>query len=274
MKGLSNHFNQILSNAPNMPLSRPRSVLRITPYVNAARDHLTAKNIGGVQNKKKDMGMSDMFAWKNSNWATKGNANAVLPELDAQTSGLVAGTKVATKSGWAPVETIQTGQKVLTFDGGFQTVIAVTRHVLIANTNDAAAYPMTVPSGALGNLEVMTILPHQPVMIESDMAEEMTGDPFALIPASTLGGVRGIIQARPSSHIEVIELYFAQDEIVFANIGALFLCRKKADLMSDMGTTDYEVLPIETARDLTDCLAAEGKNASRSTTSTATAARG
>lgn len=198
-----------------------------------------------------------MFAWKNSDWTANTNTETALQELDAQTSGLVAGTKVATKSGWAAVETIKAGQQVLTFDGGLQTVVAVTRHVLIANTNDVAAYPMSVPSGALGNLEEMTILPHQPVLIESDLAEEMTGDPFALISASALEGVRGIIQIRPSSYVEVIELHFAQDEIVFANIGALFLCRAKADLMSDMGASDYCVLPDELAHDLVDCLAME-----------------
>ena len=196
-----------------------------------------------------------MFAWKNTTWKKTAETEAALPELDARTSGLVSGTKVATKAGWTFVENVQVGQQVLTFDGGLQTVVALTRHVLIANTNDIASYPMTVPAGALGNIEKMTILPNQPVMIESDLAEEMTGDPFALVPATSLIGVRGIVQERPASHIEVIQLHFAQDEIVFANIGALFLCRAQADLMSDMGQSNYEILPVDQAKDLTDCLA-------------------
>ncbi len=195
-----------------------------------------------------------MFAWKNTAWTATNNAETALPELDANTSGLVAGTKVATKAGWAAVETIQVGQQVLTFDGGLQTVIALTRHVLVANTNDVASFPMSVPAGALGNLEAMTILPHQPVMIESDLAEEITGDPFALIPAFALEGVRGITLTRPTNYVEVIQLYFAQDEIVFANIGALFLCRAQADLNSDMEGNDYDILPMDIACDLADCL--------------------
>lgn len=195
-----------------------------------------------------------MFAWKNTTWTKTNNEETELPQLDARTTGLIAGTKVATAAGWTGVEYIQMGQQVLTFDGGLQTVIAVTRHVLAPNTNDVASYPLSVPAGALGNLEAITILPHQPVMIESDLAEEVTGDPFALIPSMSLDGVRGIIPMRPTKCIEVIQLHFAQDEIVFANIGALFLCRAQADLVSDMGRSDYDVLPWDLAKDLTDCL--------------------
>ncbi len=194
-----------------------------------------------------------MFAWKNTAWeAAKGHNGE--PKLDARTTGMIAGTKVATAAGWAKVETICEGQQVLTFDGGLQTVVAITRHVLMADTNDIASWPMSVPAGALGNREDMTILPHQSVMIESDAAEDMTGDPFALIPGAALNGFRGIAQSRPCDWVEVIQLHFAQDEIVFANIGALFLCRAQADLMSDAAPSSYDVLSMGLAEDLVDCL--------------------
>ena len=194
-----------------------------------------------------------MFAWKTTTWdADKGEV--ALPKLDARTTGMVAGTKVATNAGWAKIETINEGQQVLTFDGGLQTVIAVTRHLLMADMKDVSSWPMSVPAGALGNREDMKILPHQSVMIESDTSEDITGDPFALIPGAALGGFRGITQSRPSEWVEVIQLHFAQDEIVFANIGALFLCRAQADLMSDMGVSSYDVLDMDDAEDLVDCL--------------------
>jgi len=197
-----------------------------------------------------------MFAWKNDDWMTVTSLDA-LPKLDARTSGLIAGTKVATNNGWAPIETIREGQQVLTFDGGLQTVIGVTRHTLMADNNTLESWPMFVPAGALGNREDMTILPHQSVMIESDTAEEMTGDPFALIPAAALEGLRGITQARPSEWVEVIQLHFAQDEIVFANIGALFLCRAQTNLLSDAGASGYDVLDLDSAEDLVECLMIE-----------------
>lgn len=211
----------------------------------------------GRRTENKKFGDDDMFAWKTAAWNLATGSDAPLPKLDARTSGMVAGTKVATASGWARIETINAGMQVLTFDGGLQTVVSVTRHVLMADTVDIASWPMAVPAGALGNREAMTILPHQPVMIESDLAEEMTGDPFALIPATALDGLRGITPTRPDAWIEVIQLHFARDEIVFANIGALFLCRAAADLTLTTPLDDYTVLPLELADDLVDYLAAE-----------------
>jgi len=201
-----------------------------------------------------------MFAWKNTTWEKNKTAGAALPKLDARTSGLVAGTKVATRAGWTAIENVQAGQQILTFDGGLQTVLSVTRHVLMADMKSAASWPLNVPAGALGNLEDMTILPHQPVVIECDLAEDLTGDPFALIPAASLEGYRGITCDRPSEWVEVIQLHFAQDEIVFANIGALFLCRAETDLMSDIGVSDYDVLDVSMADDLVDCLMTENRS--------------
>ncbi len=195
-----------------------------------------------------------MKAWTTETWSRAAEAKAALPKLDAWTTGMVAGTKVATRAGWAAVETIHEGQQVLTFDGGFQTVIAVTRHRLMADEGDMGAWPLSVPAGALGNRTDMTLLPHQSVMIESDRAEDLTGDPFALIPATALVGFRGISHSRPEAWVEVIQLHFAQDEIVFANIGALFLCRAQADFFSDVIRTPYTVLDLDTAEDLVDCL--------------------
>jgi hypothetical protein len=235
--------------------------LGITPYSFVAADHLAAETVQKIR-----LGdVKKMFAWKNSTWDAAKTENTQ-PKLDARTTGLVSGTKVATNAGWARVETIREGQQVLTFDGGLQTVVGITRHALMADTMNIASWPLTVPAGALGNREDMMILPHQSVMIESDAAEVMTGDPFALIPGATLVGFRGITQIRPAEWVEVIQLHFAQDEIVFANIGALFLCRAQADLMSDMGASSYEVLDIDVAEDLVDCLMFEDDARAPSTT--------
>lgn len=207
----------------------------------------------GSEKKKNRHGDVKMFAWKKTTWEDT-KPQSTQPTLDCETTGIMAGTKVATTQGWVSVETVQVGQQVLTFDGGLQTVIAVTRRMLMVDVRDFASWPLFVPAGSLGNREDMTILPHQSVMIESDAAEDMTGDPFALIPATVLSGFRGISQTRPAEWVEVIELHFAQDEIVFANIGTLFLCRAQADLLSDAPATDYTVLNIEIAEDLIDCL--------------------
>lgn len=150
--------------------------------------------------------------------------------------GIVAGTKVATVVGWRSVEAIVAGDKVLTFDDGMQTVIEVRRMVLFAGTTAVPMdnWPLQVPPGALGNLADMQIMPCQNVLMESDTAEELFGEPFVLIPAVALEGYNCITRTAPSERVEVVTLHFAQDQIVYANIGALFLCPRAGDLMHDL----------------------------------------
>ena len=198
-----------------------------------------------------------MFAWKDAAWGRSDTITATAPVLDSQTTGIIAGTKVATSIGWRAVEAVCEGDQVLTFDGGLQTVIGVTRHYLSTQSATPGSWPLHVPAGVLGNRQPMHILPAQAILIESDTAEECLGDPFALIPAAAIDGFRGIDRTRPADWIEVVELHFAQDEIVFANIGALFLCRARTDLLSDVKMPVYDVLPMEQADMLVDLLEME-----------------
>jgi len=143
-------------------------------------------------------------------------------------AGLIAGTKVASNLGWRSVESVAPGDKVLTFDHGLQVVTGVTRSFLWIGEADCpeSAWPLMVPAGALGNQADMWIAPEQHVLIESDIAERVYGDPFVVIPALSLEGHKGIERRLPDQVIEVIQLQFAQDEVVFANMGALFFCPK------------------------------------------------
>ena len=193
-----------------------------------------------------------MYAWNDKSWT---NAHAALGH-DATLSdvdhGMLAGTRVATAMGWRRVEAICEGDQVLTFDGGLQTVVAVRRQVIFAGETAAAIedWPMLVPAGALGNREEMRIPARQAVLIESDTAEDVFGDPFALIPVASLEGFRGITPSRPADRIEIVTLHFAGDEIVFANTGALFYCPKATDILSDLfdkGEPSYSVLSQEQA---------------------------
>ena len=148
-----------------------------------------------------------------------------MPE-DFRASGLVAGTKVATSIGWRPVEALIAGDKVLTFDDGLQKITRLDRTLLYSEDKPCPRHlwPMEVPTGALGNQSPMRLLPEQSVMLESDTAEEIFGCPFSMMPAAALEGFRGITRTDPRGSVEVVSLCFAQDQVVFANIGALFLC--------------------------------------------------
>src|SRR5690606_31657325 len=118
---------------------------------------------------------------------------------NAQACGMVAGTQGATPLGWRRGEAIPAGDTVMTFDGVLQVVTKVTRGELWPHDTPCPHeyWPLEGPEGALGNAQAMLLLPEQSVVIESEVAEVLYGDAFALIPASALDGFRGIARVEP-----------------------------------------------------------------------------
>lgn len=167
-------------------------------------------------------------------------------------SGLLAGTKVATQLGWRPVETVAVGDEVLTFDNGLRRVVAVEREIIRFDPLDCdeADWPLCVPAGALGNKVPTMILPGQAVMIESDAAEMLYGDPFAVVPAEVLDGYAGIERCLPENRLEIVTLRFEEDELVFVSSGLLIHCARTEDLLErSLGQTgtDTHVLSLQEA---------------------------
>ncbi|SHJ36381.1 Hint domain-containing protein [Palleronia salina] len=179
---------------------------------------------------------------------------------DSPRIGIIAGTRVATTIGWRPIEEVKPGDRVLTFDGGLQEVARVEHSKLWSKAKACPRkqWPLSVPVEALGNQTPMQLLPEQPVMLESDAAEDIFGDPFTLMAAEALEGFRGIRRELPDASTEIVTLYFETEQLVFANIGALFLCPADTSLSAgdDEGTSEtYSLLPIERATDLTRIIA-------------------
>ncbi|MEB8388014.1 Hint domain-containing protein [Rhodobacteraceae bacterium KMM 6894] len=187
-------------------------------------------------------------------------ANACLPRsVGTAMSGILAGTRVASTRGWRTIEAISAGDRVLTFDAGLQPVTAVERAPLWPGRGACpqALWPVEVPAGALGNRDLMYLAPDQSVLIESDTAEALLGDPFALIPARVLDGVRGMCRVPPPNEAQVVTLRFAAEQIVFANSGAMFHCTASGDLLAAATGPNqpvYPVLPPDTAKALADAM--------------------
>lgn len=176
-----------------------------------------------------------------------------------KTTGMVQGTKVATRYGWCAIENISVGDLVLTFDGGLRPVTAIYTKKLSATQTQMPLHlvPYEVPAGALGNREDMWLLPEQSVMIESDAAEEFLGDAFALIPVHSLKGYRGIGPKALREELDLFILEFEEDEIVFANSGVLFHCPKRRDIVAEMlnkADPKYDLLDDEIAYSLVELL--------------------
>lgn len=202
------------------------------------------------------MGMDKMFGWKNKmnamNYRTAEVTAAYNGGLAVQTHGLMAGTRVASNLGWRAIEALAVGDMVLTFDNGMQEITEIRRMTFWTDAPDtpSAQWPVIVPAGALDNREEMTLLADQGVLVESDTAAEMYGDPFAILPVQALVGIRGIRRVAPAEQIELFAVYFAQEQVIYAEGGALIHCPKNTvalDAFLNTTTASYEVLSPEDA---------------------------
>jgi hypothetical protein len=170
-----------------------------------------------------------------------------------QASGIVAGTRIATAMGWRPVEALAAGDLVMTFDHGLRPVVAVHRSQLFAGRNACPRHmmPLAVPEGALGNASPMLLLPEQTVLVESDLAEAVFGDPFAVIPAAALEGYRGIDRITPHQRVEIVVVQCAEDEVIYANGTGMIHCASAYSTSIGAMIDDapgYSALPMDMAR--------------------------
>lgn len=145
--------------------------------------------------------------------------------------GLLAGTQVASASGWVAVEDLKVGDVVMTFDNGPQTICAVTRQLYPYGLGRAEARPLViVPAGLLGNTRTLAMLPEQVVLAESDMAEALLGDPFAPLYADALTAQPGVAAVLPEASACVVTLGFERDEAIFVEGQALAVCPSASQL--------------------------------------------
>ncbi|CUJ99819.1 Hint domain-containing protein [Shimia thalassica] len=172
------------------------------------------------------------------------------PVLLGAGAGLVEGTLVATKNGWIPVEDVRIGTRLLTFDGGLQKVKSIVRNEIWSGTGPCpeTLWPLLVEAGTIGNGEDLVLMPHQGVLIESDEISDQWGDPFAVIPATSLEILEGVERGEPEGTVEVFLPVFAEDQMVYADHGALLFCQAQwgvsAGIVPRQGaSSNYNMLP-------------------------------
>ncbi|KIC37148.1 Hint domain-containing protein [Leisingera sp. ANG-M7] len=205
-----------------------------------------------------------MLDWllKRTSTPAGGVMNSGFPLVPAGQGGFLAGTHVASNLGWRPVEALTPGDKVLTFDHGMQTVVELQREIMIPAEGDLdpARCPLFVPRDALMNRVPMWLMPDQGVLLESELVEDAQGDPFAIVPACTLEGYRGIRRMHPGAQLELVMPRFAEDQVIYLEAGMLGYAAAPANLMcgrvfAEQGA--YRVLDPNEARGLVLAMMAE-----------------
>jgi hypothetical protein len=169
--------------------------------------------------------------------------------------GIIATTPIATPDGWRLAGSLLPGALVVTFDAGIQPVMQA--QVLPFYNVPSAFWPLLVPPWALDNREDVLLLPEQKVLLEADLAEDLYGDPFALVPAQALEGWRGIARCRPPEPSAAVQLGFATPQILYASRGVLLSC--PGDPMTDTDGPEpaFCSYSLAQARHLVACLMAE-----------------
>lgn len=184
--------------------------------------------VGSTNNRSRSLPYS--FSERSDLWSgsVSDSNEATLSRSDfgGVAEGLIAGTLVATELGWQPVQDLRAGDRVVTFDNGMRKLTAVGISTLWTAQTSAprSVWPVHIPKKALGNREVMSLLPNQTVLIESDQAEALFGDPFLMVSAGVLEGFNGITRVPPAREMTIVTLEFSRDEIVYANGTTLVHC--------------------------------------------------
>jgi hypothetical protein len=153
-------------------------------------------------------------------WMGDRSATEARSPHGAGTGGLAGTTRIATPEGWRRADTLCAGDRAVTFDSGVQTVRSVVRWL----APGAGGALLRLPEGLIGNTAPMLVSPAQGVMVESDLAEAVWGDPFALVPSRALAGLPGVADVVPEARVVLVSLGFEADEVVFAEGQALVHC--------------------------------------------------
>lgn len=129
---------------------------------------------------------------------------------DDLVSGIFPTTRIATPQGWRAAAFLRPGQAVLTVGAGPLLLAAI-------EPQPAPLWVLDLPEGALGNRSALRLPPGQTLLVETELAEPLTGAPFALIPAQALEGWRQI-ECQPNAATP-LGLRLEADDLVYAGPG-------------------------------------------------------
>ncbi|MFY0661630.1 MAG: Hint domain-containing protein [Shimia sp.] len=176
------------------------------------------------------------------------------PVITTTGCGFVAGTRVATPGGWATVDSLHVGDEVLTFDAGFQRIMAMVFDPIFSHDHVTPRnlWPVFVPAGALENRRDLLVQPGEGVLVESPTVRDKWGDPYAVIPGAALDVIDGTYRVEPATPLNAILPVFSEDQMVFVNGGALLFSQciwgVRAGVRPRFGTAaNYNMVPVQRA---------------------------
>lgn len=160
-----------------------------------------------------------------------------------------AGTLIETPFGKQPIETLRSGDRVLTPEGPRRLLRAYSRRVsraeLVANPR---LFPVRILSGALGQglpARDLLVSPQHRMVVNTPIVARMFDAPEVLVAAKKLTALPGVYVEMDIESVAYIHLLFATHAIVFAEGAAsetLFLGAEALDMLTPDARAEVHML--------------------------------
>jgi hypothetical protein len=144
------------------------------------------------------------------------------PEMDWSIAPYVmADAALLTDRGEVAAQDLEAGQRILTRDKGFQTVLWVGHRIVSAEAMEAdpGLRPVIIQAGALGPSlpsRAMTVPQSQRLLVEGPRTKLMFGQREVFVPAAHLVGYPGITVA-PEATVTVVFILCAAHEVIWVD---------------------------------------------------------
>ena len=180
---------------------------------------------------------------------TGGNAGTAYIDnvkLNATVVCFARGTLIETETGPRRVESLRTGDRILTVDNGYQPIRWIGCSHVPAQGRLA---PIRINTGTLGNTRPLVVSPHHRLLISGWRAELLFGEPEVLVAAKALVNDHSILR-QEGGHVDYFHVLFDQPELIYAEgavAESLFLGKESLMALSEEAREEIETLFPELA---------------------------
>jgi hypothetical protein len=140
----------------------------------------------------------------------------LFPRRSNPANSVLAGTRLETPNGWRDVETLRPKDRVATLDGGFAPLVSVRRQIQARAETD-----WLLPAGSMNNCSDLTVVGGQNLAFFDPACNRLFQTDCVLAPVNAMAGFRGIRPAPITPAAHTFALTFADEEIIYAQTGAL-----------------------------------------------------
>jgi len=254
-------WSEVYGNADVIYQDSGGSVLTINEIsIGGLTDYVLA-NLDGVNTTlSPSTTYSDTSIRSDTSWAHSGSPPC-----------FTTGTRILTPKGEVPIETLFTGDKVLTADHGAQKIHWIGQRTVTKAEmrRDPKLRPIRIRAGAMGaglpRSDLIVSRQHR-MLIRSPIAKRIFGTAEVLLPAHKLIGLPGIEVETGSTDVTYVHILCRRHELLYANrcpAESLYLGPRICDASRDEAFALYPSLKIDNFCFLTARLIASGKRAAR-----------